>query len=153
MVRPGAPPAPPADPSLAEVSVSAVESSLSELSASALAMESGITDGDQSRQDASLLLSEDAIKQLKETAALPLPVDDSGLVLSDSAILQLGRAAVGPPAAAKKPEKNPDVLSPSGILRMAAGMQLGTSEADATRADSATTEAVRKLTENPKPAL
>lgn len=149
MVRrdlPVAPPPPVADPSLAEVSVSAVESSLSELSLSGLEAES--VDADRSRQDASLLLSEDAIKQLKETAALPLPMDDSGLVLSDAAILQLGRAAAGP--AAKKLEKNPDVLSPSGILRMAAGMQLGTAEADATRADLATTEAVRKLTENPK---
>ena len=145
--RPAAPPPPAADPSLAELSVSAVESSLSELSVSALEAES--VDADRSRQDASLLLSEDAIKQLKETAALPLPMDDSGLVLSDSAILQLGRAAVGP-AATKLPAKNPDVLSPSGILRMAAGMQLGTAEADATRADQATTEAVRKLTENPK---
>lgn len=149
MVRrdlPVAPPPPVADPSLVEVSVSAVESSLSELSVSSLEADS--VDADRSRQDASLLLSEDAIKQLKETAALPLPMDDSGLVLSDSAILQLGRAAVGPTV--KKPEKNPDVLSPSGILRMAAGMQLGTAEGDATRADLATTEAVRKLTENPK---
>ena len=149
MVRrdlPAAPPPPVADPSLAEISVSAVESSLSELSLSGLEAES--VDADRSRQDASLLLSEDAIKQLKETAALPLPMDDSGLVLSNAAILQLGRAAAGP--AAKKLEKNPDVLSPSGILRMAAGMQLGTAEADATRADLATTEAVRKLTENPK---
>lgn len=149
MVRrdlPAAPPPPVADPSLSEVSVSAVESSLSEISLSSIEAES--VDADRSRQDASLLLSEDAIKQLKETAALPLPMDDSGLVLSDSAILQLGRAAVGP--AAKKPEKGPDPLSPSGILRMAAGMQLGAAEGDATRADLATTEAVRKLTESPK---
>ena len=47
--------------------------------------------------------SEDTIKQLKETAALPLPAGDSELVLSDSAILQLGRAAVSPEAT-KKPE-------------------------------------------------
>lgn len=128
-----------------------VDPSVSELSGSGVVVEPSSDGAAMPRQDASLLLSEDAIKQLKETAALPLPADDSGLVLSDSAILQLGRAAVAPETA-KKPDKGPDVLSPSGILRMAAGLRLEIpKDADPTRADKAATEALLKLTEPTKP--
>ncbi len=126
-----------------------VDPSVSELSVSGAIVEPSGDGAGFPRQDASLLLSEDAIKQLKETAALPLPADDSGLILSDSAILQLGRAAVSPEAT-KKPEKGPDVLSPSGILRMAAGLRLDTG-GDATRADLAATEALVKLTAPTQP--
>ncbi len=114
-----------------------------------------LTGSDGAPPEASLLLSPDAIKQLQETAALPLTMDDSGLVLSDSAILQLGRAAVGAPEK-KAPVDGPQGISPSGIMRMAAGMRLP-DEGDATRADSAVAEVVSRLAEStrdpgPRPA-
>ena len=140
-----------ADPSMAELSESAMMSESGMLSGSGMVL----SDPDESGAkpappEASLLLSADAINKLQETAALPIPMDDSALLLSDAAILKLGRAAAGVPE--KKPESvGAHGISPSGILRMAAGLRLG-DEVDPTRADSGIAEAVSKIAAKPSAA-